>query len=141
MAVGATYRTLERHRVRGGMSAITRASFTRPCTGVLMRNFHRIFAAAFLLISVSAFADSTNFTQLGFDISISPNNGAGDNLGGEIFGTGVSFSVGGGTPSGWFNPFTGYAPGSGGGGGYNHLLRFRFRTARRNKLRRDRSRP
>jgi hypothetical protein len=82
-----------------------------------MKWFHRIVVTVVLLTSISAFANSTNFTQLGFDIGIRPNDGSGGNLGGTIFGTGVNLAVGGGTPYDWLNSFSGYAPGSGGGGG------------------------
>jgi hypothetical protein len=81
-----------------------------------MRSFHHIIVAALVLTSITAFADSTSFMQLGANIRIMPNDGSGDNLGGTISGTGVNLTVGGGVPYDFFNNVSGYAPGSGGGG-------------------------
>ena len=47
---------------------------------------------------------------------IRPNDGSGDNLGGTIWNKGVSLTVGGGTPVGWFSATDGVAPGSAVGG-------------------------
>lgn len=79
-----------------------------------MRPTMRILLGIVLLTSISAFAD--NFTGLGVNINIQPNNGSGGNLGGLISGPGVNFFAGGGAPFSWFNSSQGVAPGSSGGG-------------------------
>jgi hypothetical protein len=79
----------------------------------------RILWLLLLLTPIQSFADSAlNFNNLNVTLKIFPNED-GDNLGGEIFGPGVSLNVGGGTPYSWFNNIDGFAPGSPGGGSTN----------------------
>ena len=82
-----------------------------------MRRFHRIALAVFLMSSIAAFANSTNFVQLGVLLDIGLNDGSGDNVGGTISGTGVNLTVGAGTPFDYMNALVGIAPGSQGFGG------------------------
>ena len=70
-----------------------------------------------VLAPVGSFADSVNnFSNLNVNFTINPNDGSGENLGGQIFGGGVNVFAGGGSPYSWFNDFQGFAPGSSGGG-------------------------
>lgn len=81
-----------------------------------MKHLLRIFSMLFVLTSISAFGDSVSYVTATF--SLNPNDGSGDNIGGNISGPGINVGWGGGTPFDWFNssfPFS--APGSGGGGG------------------------
>ena len=73
--------------------------------------------ASLVLTSLFCFADSvTTLKTLNVSLDIRPNDGSGDNLGGTIWGKGVSLTVGGGTPVDWFSATDGIAPGSGVGG-------------------------
>lgn len=77
----------------------------------------RFACASLLLTSLFCFADSvTTLKTLNVSLTIRPNDGSGDNLGGTIWGKGVSLTVGGGTPVDWFSATDGLAPGSGVGG-------------------------
>jgi PEP-CTERM motif len=77
----------------------------------------RLSCASLLLTSLFCFADSvTTLKTLNVSLTIRPNDGLGDNLGGTIWGGGVSLTVGGGTPVDWFSATDGIAPGSGVGG-------------------------
>jgi len=82
-----------------------------------MTHLRRALWLLFLLTPFHCFATSVHdLTNLSVNLNIYPNDGTGDNLGGTIFGPGVSLTVGGGTPYYWFNNVDGFAPGSGGGG-------------------------
>ncbi len=82
-----------------------------------MKRLLRVLSVMFVLISISAFADSVSFTNLNATLTIFANDGSGDNLGGQIWGSGISLGAEGGTEYSWFNDISGYAPGSTGGGG------------------------
>jgi hypothetical protein len=79
-----------------------------------MKHYPRILWVIVLLTSVNLFADT--FNDLNVNLTIRPNDGSGDNLGGTIIGPGVNLVVGGGTPYSWFNNVDGFEPGSPGGG-------------------------
>ncbi len=77
----------------------------------------RLSCASLLLTSLFCFADSvTTLKTKNVSLTIRPNDGLGDNLGGTIWGGGVSLTVGGGTPVDWFSATDGIAPGSSVGG-------------------------
>jgi PEP-CTERM motif len=82
-----------------------------------MKRLSRVLLSFFLLTSISAFANSVNYAGLSASFVVTPNLGDGGNFGGTLVGTNVNLTLGGGTPVGWFDGVTGYAPGSGGGGG------------------------
>jgi hypothetical protein len=79
-----------------------------------MMRLRRILPAIFVLISVAAFADNISLTNLSASMTIIPNSGSGDNLGGNLFGPGINLGFNGGTVD-WFS-YQGFAPGSAGGG-------------------------
>ncbi len=81
-----------------------------------MRQPLRVLLTIFVLTSISAFADTINYTNLNVNLVIRPNTGSGGNIGGLITGPGVNLSVGGGSFAFWFGSDP-YAPGSIGGGG------------------------
>jgi hypothetical protein len=81
-----------------------------------MKHLSRVALFVLLLASLSAFADSVNFTNLNVYFTIAANQGFGDNIGGTLIGTNVNFFLSGGTPYNWFAGDTLYAPGSVGGG-------------------------
>ncbi len=81
-----------------------------------MNRLLRILSVIFMLSSISAFANSINFSNLSVNFGIDPNEGFGDNIGGQIFGPGVNLFVLGGTMTGWFDDGDAYAPGSTWGG-------------------------
>jgi hypothetical protein len=70
----------------------------------------RILPTVFVLISNTAFADTTRF-NLNSNVLIGPNTGIGDNVGVNLFGQGVSISALGGTLTGWFDTPQQYLPG------------------------------
>jgi hypothetical protein len=75
----------------------------------------RILPTVFVLISITAFADALR-TNLNANVDIVPNL-EGDNVGVTLFGQGVSITVFGGTPAGWFDAPGGpthYFPGDSG---------------------------
>ncbi len=82
-----------------------------------MTHLRRALWLILLFVPFHCFATSVHdLTNLNVNLNIFPNDGTGDNLGGAIYGSGVSLIVGGGTPYYWFNNVDGFAPGSGGGG-------------------------
>jgi hypothetical protein len=89
-----------------------------------MKRLLRILSVMFVLISISAFADNVSFTSLNANFTIFPNEGLGDNLGGQMWGPGITLGAEGGTEYYWFNCCSppGYAPGSSGGGGVEIFL-------------------
>jgi hypothetical protein len=90
-----------------------------------MKYIPRALLLFLLLASIPSLADSDlNFLNLNVNFGIGPNSGTGDNMGGTIFGPGISFIAGGGTPFSWFNNVTGFAPGSSGGGSTNIFFDF-----------------
>ncbi|MGA8618371.1 MAG: hypothetical protein WB660_07615 [Candidatus Sulfotelmatobacter sp.] len=74
----------------------------------------RILPILLVLISLDAFANNINFTNLNANFSMTPNFGDGDNVAGSIFGPGINLSFAAG--SNWFFE-TGFAPGAVGLGG------------------------
>lgn len=75
-----------------------------------MKLVSRIISIAFVLISISAFADTVRF-NLNSNVGIGPNQGAGDNVGVTLSGQGVFISALGGTPTFWFDSGQPYLPG------------------------------
>ncbi len=75
-----------------------------------MKLVPRIISIAFVLISISAFADTIRF-NLNSNVRIGPNQGAGDNVGVTLSGQGVSIFALGGTPTYWFDSDQLYFPG------------------------------
>jgi hypothetical protein len=78
-----------------------------------MKLIPRIISISFLLVSVSAFADTIRF-GLNSNVLMGPNYGAGDNVGVTLSGQGVSISAIGGTPAFWFDGDIAYFPGQDG---------------------------
>lgn len=70
----------------------------------------RIISIAFVLTSISAFADTIG-GNLNASVAIGANTGAGDNVSVGLFGQGVAILAGGGTPLGWFDSDVLYFPG------------------------------
>jgi PEP-CTERM motif len=77
-----------------------------------MKLVPRIISIAFVLISISAFADTIRF-NLNSNVQMGINVGAGDNVGVLLSGQGVSIFAIGGTPFFWFGSDP-YFPGDGG---------------------------
>jgi PEP-CTERM motif len=75
-----------------------------------MKLVPRIISIVFVLISISAFADTIRF-NLNSNVLIGPNEGAGDNVGVILSGQGVGISALGGTPTFWFDSGQQYFPG------------------------------
>jgi hypothetical protein len=75
-----------------------------------MKLVPRIISIAFVLISISAFADTIRF-NLNSNVLIGPNEGVGDNVGVTLSGRGVSISALGGTPTFYFDSGQPYFPG------------------------------
>jgi len=73
----------------------------------------RILPTVFVLISITAFADTVRF-NLNQNVGIVPNFGIGDNVAVYLFGPGVSAFAEGGTPHGWFDLGQPYFPGDSG---------------------------
>ena len=74
-----------------------------------MKLFPRIVSISFVLISISAFADT--IATLNSKVLIGPNEGAGDNVGVTLFGQGLFITASGGTPTYWFDSDQQYLPG------------------------------
>jgi hypothetical protein len=70
----------------------------------------RILPTVFALISITAFADTVRF-DLNSNVSLGPNEGAGDNVFVNLFGQGVSIGALGGTLTFWFDSGQPYFPG------------------------------
>jgi hypothetical protein len=75
-----------------------------------MKRILGILPTFFVLISISAFADTIRF-NLNSNVSMGPNEGAGDNVGVLLSGKGVGIFALGGTPTGWFDFPQQYFPG------------------------------
>lgn len=67
-----------------------------------MRLIPRIVSISFVLISISAFANTIGF-PLNSNVSIGPNQGIGDNVGVTLWGQGLFITASGGTPTYWFD--------------------------------------
>ena len=75
-----------------------------------MKLILRIVSISFVLMSISAFADTIRF-DLNSKILIGPNDGSGDNVGVTLSGQGVVITAFGGTPTYWFDSDQFYYPG------------------------------
>src|SRR5262245_6864066 len=76
----------------------------------IMKLVLRILPTVFVLISITAFADTIR-NNLDANFGIEPNFGSGDNWAVKLFGQGVSIFAEGGTPYPWFNGDVPYFPG------------------------------
>ena len=74
-----------------------------------MKLIPRIVSISFVLISISAFADT--IATLNSKVLIGPNDGIGDNVGVTLFGQGLFITALGGTPRYWFDSGQQYFPG------------------------------